>query len=117
MTIDGVDISTFGLILSRFDGHLDQPARKKILSVPGFEAKDIVFESKEHSFTLVGIYASKVALFSGVEALKTLIKSALVHNFVVAAHGVTFSGVVAEGIKPKVTNIMAELYFKVKVVE
>jgi len=46
MIIDGINVSTFGLKVISLEDYFNLPARKKILSVPGTEAKDIVFQSK-----------------------------------------------------------------------
>lgn len=115
MTIDGINISVFGLHLSKADGFLDQPGRKVILPEPSFQAKDIVFESKEISIELVGIYETKAELFTGVESLKNLIKNTLEHDFVLPGHGIVFSGVVDRGISVKSISTMCKIYFRVTV--
>lgn len=117
MTIDGTNISTLGLSLARPDGYLDQPERKSILTVPGFEAKDIVFESKEPTIYLFGIYDSKADLLTAVDGLNTIIRSALVHDFTIARHSLTFSGVVTDGIKVDVIKTLAKITFKIKITE
>ena len=117
MTIDGINISTFGLQYSRCDGLLDSPKRKIILDEPGFTEKDIVFESSEISVELVGIYATKTDLLAGVEGLKTLIKTTLKHDFVLPLHLFTITGVVATGISVTTVSSMAKVYFRIKITD
>lgn len=117
MTIDGINISTFGLALSYLGDHLNQPARKIILQEPEFETKDIVFDSKEPVITLVGIFPTKEDLLTGIEGLKNLIKSELIHAFNISEHGLNFNGVVADGMIMTVVQTMAKVYFKVTIVE
>lgn len=99
MTIDGTNISTFGLKLSYFDGHLNQPARKKILSEQAYTSNDLNYEAKEYKVSLIGRYLDNTELFSSIQALKDLIASDVIHAFNISEHSVTFSGVVRDGIK------------------
>lgn len=115
MTIDGTNINTFGLHLVRPDGYLDHPDRKSTLSEPGFETKDIVFENKETTINLLGVYETKTDLFAAVQGLKDLIKTDLIHDFTIARHGLTFSGVVTDGIKIDVIKTLAKINFKIKI--
>lgn len=117
MVIDGVDISTFGLALSRLDDHLNQPKRKKVLQVPAFQANDNKFESKEALIHLVGVYPSKADMLTGIQGLQNLLKSSVLHTFIIPGHVVNFSGVVAEGMSVKATKRLAQLYFKVTIQE
>lgn len=113
MTIGGVDISIFGLVLSYVSGHLDQPARKDTLEVAGFEAKDIVFEAKEITITLIGSYSSSASLSSGIESFKTLIRSNTIHEYILIGHNLTFSGSVMEGIKIDALRNSVKVTFKI----
>lgn len=115
MTIDTINISTYGLMLSYLDGHLNQPARKKILSEQGFATKDLKYESREPVITLIGKYANKTDLFSGIQALKNKIASSVSHDFVISEHGLTFSGAVTDGIKISISGLMAKVIFKVTI--
>lgn len=116
MTIDGTNITTYGLLLNTIKNHLNKPARKKTLDEPGFDAKDIVFKSQYLNVELVGVFETPAALLAGVEALKTKIKLKIEHDFTIARHGLTFKGVVADGMKVDTTkNILAKIYFKVTI--
>lgn len=115
MTIDGTNISTFGLMLSSPDGHLNQPARKRILNEPGFETKDIKFENKEISINLIGSYNSKADLYTKIEAFKALIKSSFDHDYILTGHGLTFSGVIIDGLKINPIKNKVRITFKIMI--
>lgn len=115
MTIDGINISTFGFMRSYVDGHLNLPARKNVLSLPGSQAKDIVFESKEPVITLIGKFDTKADLLAAIEDFYALIKSSVKHDYILTGHNVSFTGVVADGIKPEVYKTMLKLTFKVTI--
>lgn len=117
MTIDGVNISTFGMMLSYITGHLDQPARKKTMEVPGFEEKDIVFEAKEPVIILIGFYTSKAALLAEIQAFQSLIRSNTVHEFGLSGHNVTFSGAVMDGMRVDTIKNSVTITFKVTIIE
>ena len=89
----------------------------KVKYVHQFEAKDIVFESKEPVITLVGIFLTKGDLLTGIEGLMNLIKSDLIHAFNITEHNLNFNGVVADGMTVTVVQTMAKVYFKVTIVE
>jgi hypothetical protein len=99
MTIDGTNISTFGLKLLNAEGLYDLPARKKILSEPGNESKDIVFLSKEAIVTLLGRYSSVGSLVSNINAFETLLKTILKHDITLIGHNLTFTGIFDKGFE------------------
>lgn len=117
MTIDGINISSFGLRVEDMTGEVSLPARKRVLAEPGTMAKDIVFQENEIKITMFGRYASLIALRTGVEGLKDLIKLNLVHTFIRASHGLNLSGVIKNGVKVEVLNKVATVTFTITVTE
>jgi len=118
MTIDGNNIKTlYGLSLSYLGDYYNQPARKKTLSEPSFDAKDIKFESKEPVITLFGSYPDTADLFSKISLFRNLITSDLVHIFNVSEHSQIFSGVVTDGIRVDVFKTVVKITFKVTITE
>lgn len=98
MTIDGVDIlDQYGLKLLREEGLDSLPARKKVLSEPGFEAKDIVFDAVEPVLVLFGRYADASSLISNLRSFETLLKSDLKHVFESTSRGWNFTAACPAG--------------------
>lgn len=109
MTIDGTNISTYGLRLIAMEDYYSQPARKKILEQPGYLSNEIKFETQICTVTLYGEFASLATMLSNIESLKTKIKTALEHTFVLVGHNLTFTGVVANGFKTEVINQIVKI--------
>jgi len=99
MTIDTINISTFGLKVLTQEGYFDLPARKKILIEQGNAERDIRFAGKDCTVTLLGRYANVSALVSNLNALETLIKLDLKHAIVLIGHGLNFTGVFNQGFE------------------
>lgn len=97
MTIDGTNISEFGMKVMNLDDYFSLPARKKTLPVPGVEAKDIVFQSQTATIKLLGRVADTTDLLAKLEAFETLLKSSLKHDIVLIGHNESFKGVFASG--------------------
>ena len=116
MTIDGFDISIFGLILTKFTGNFDLPARKKVLSEPEFDAGDQTLQEKKYYVNLFGQYASQNDLATNVDDLRDLLKNTLEHDFVIPTRGYTFKGVVKNGFKTKVFRNDVQINFVISVV-
>ena len=117
MTIDGIDISIYGLTFSKIDNFYSLPARKNTLKEPGFEAKDIVFKQKKPTITLLGQYEYNSSLMANIENFKTMIKSAVSHLFYIDGHELTFTGVITKGIKITPVQNIAIVEFTVNIVE
>ena len=115
MTIDGTNISTYGLEVIGLPEYYSLPARKSVLTVPGFEAKDLVYEGKEATVTLFGEYASLSAMNTAIEAFYTKIRSALKHDYILIGHGLTFSGVIVGGIKPEIIGKTVQMKITIKI--
>lgn len=113
MRIDGINIATYGLMLVSSDGIFSLPARKKILAYPIYTAAGIKHEAKEIKIDLVGIYTTEAALVSNIELFKTKVKSLLDHTWYLIIDNETFTGVVASGIKVKITRSTAQLSFTI----
>jgi hypothetical protein len=99
MTIDGTNISAFGLKVLNLDDFFNLPARKKILTVPGTEAKDIVFQPKTASIPLLGRYTNAGDLLAKLNAFETLLKAQLNHTIELVGHNETFNGVFDKGFE------------------
>ena len=99
MTIDTINISTFGLSIINLEGYFDLPARKKVLNEQGNEAKDIRFVGKDVTITLLGRYVNAAALVTNLNALETLIKSDLKHAIGLIGQGINFTGVFNQGFE------------------
>ena len=100
MTIDGINISTFGLIVTKFTGNFDLPKRKEVLKEPEFA--DQTLEEKIYTVEMFGQYANQTVMATGVNGLRTLIETSLQHDFILSNRGSTFTGVVHGGFKTKV---------------
>lgn len=116
MTIDGTDISTFGMIVQYLDNYFDNPKRKAILQEQDFDANDIVLEEKKVSVRIFGQYANQSTLATNVNALKTLIETDLEHDFVFANRSVSFTGVVRNGFPAVVKRNDVSIVLEVGVV-
>lgn len=97
MLISGTNISTLGLKLIKLEGYYDLPARKKVLTEPLNAAKEIVFQPKVATVTLLGKYADVATMLTALNSFETLLKSQLKHAIVIANHGLSFTGVFASG--------------------
>lgn len=102
MTIDAINISTFGLIVTNFTGNFDLQERKEVLSEPEFAVGDQTIEEKVYTVEMFGQYATQTFMAAGVNGLRTLLETSLQHAFVLSNMGYTFTGVVHEGFKTKV---------------
>jgi len=102
MTIDGINISTFGLIVTKFTGNFDLPKRKEVLKEPEFAAGDQTVEEKVYTVEMFGQYANQTVMATGVNGLRTLIETSLQHNFIFSNRGYSFTGVVSGGFKTKI---------------
>lgn len=73
--LNNVDISTYGLILQKYDGDLDMSSRKKTTEDWKFLTNDIMFEDKKISFYFFGQYASALALGTAISSFSTNVQS------------------------------------------
>lgn len=114
MKIGGVDISAYGLNLTEVSGIYDVPARKKILTVPGFEAKDIRFTDRKISVKLFGKYQNVYDLVAKMEALKVkLLEGFLTFDF--TEHGVTVQGYCNGGAEITISYLKVECKMNIEV--
>jgi hypothetical protein len=99
MTIDGTNISAFGLKVLNLDDYFNLPARKKILTIPGTDAKDIVFQPKTATIQLLGRFTNAADLLNKLNAFETLLKTKLNHAIELVGHNETFNGVFDKGFE------------------
>lgn len=117
MTIDGTNISAYGLQLFALKDYYNLPARKKVLAVQEYEANDIVLEDKQATITLFGSFADLPTLRTNVEAFLAKIKSAVKHDYILIGHNESFTGVVAKGIKTEINGNSIILQFTITITE
>lgn len=110
MTIDGTNISTFGLKLLKVSDQLGLARRKQILNEQQFNAGDIRYSEFDVLFELKGKYASLSELGTSVNNFMDHLKLNTVHQFVEPARGLNFQGVVKNGFS-------CEIYKKVVIIK
>lgn len=97
MTIDGINISTYGFFLSDVQGLYDHPARKKTIAETGVEAKDIVFVDGAVTVYLSGLFDSYSALRTGVDSLLLALRGERSYSF--PNYSILVRGFVLKGAK------------------
>lgn len=119
MTIDGTDISTFGLKIEKLNNYFSVPARKKTTTIPGFQAKDIVMQQREIFLQLFGKYESLALLKSNTDNFKTLLNSLFIHVIIYPERNVNFNFTITEGVKidPDIMNKSVVITFNANIVE
>jgi ribulose 1,5-bisphosphate synthetase/thiazole synthase len=118
MTVDGTNISTYGMVILSMDGYFTQPARKKLLTEQLFEENDIKFDPQEIKVSLFGDYsAAPSTLIANFEAFKTKITSALKHTFVFIGRSVTVTGVVINGVQVETFKNCVKVNFTITTYE
>lgn len=100
MNLNAVDLyATHGWRLSRVDGHLDQPARKKILKIQGYQSKDLKYEGRRITVTLIQSFAAIGDIFAAVDAIHDQLSGEDVHTVEITEHGISFYAVARDGAK------------------
>jgi len=120
MTIDGTNISEFGMKVTDMADYYNLPARKKILTIPGTEEKDIVFQPQTATIKLLGRVADTTDLLAKLEAFETLLKSSLKHDIVLLGHNESFIGVFASGYElqmPFINGTIITINLPITIVE
>jgi len=112
MTIDGVNISTFGFFLSEVKGLYDQPKRKKTIKQTSTEAKDIEFVDDEVSVILAGRFETYTALKTGTDALIESLKVERSYSF--SDYSKLIRGFVIGGATVEVDLMKVKIKFKIK---
>lgn len=88
MTIDGTNISTFGLTLLEVKDFLNLPKRKEITDIPFFTANDITFKPVTPTVILYGRWATVAAMETALNSFQTLIKSLVKHTIVIDEYSI-----------------------------
>jgi len=101
MTVDLINISSYGLRLLEVKDYIDLPKRKDILEVPEFTANDIKTESLSFTIELYGKWNSVLDRETALSGFDTLVKSAVQHSMEITEYNIpAFSGgVFADGYK------------------
>lgn len=86
-TVDGVDITTYGLRLARIEGHLDLPRYKSILTINDLDSVLRITDERRIRVKLIGEYASTAAMVTAIENFKTKIAGAVKYTWAFSAHG------------------------------
>jgi hypothetical protein len=76
--ISGVEISTYGLRLTKFENHVQLPPYKNILEENDMSEEMRILDEANVEVELTGKYASKSALTTGIGNFQAKIKSQLV---------------------------------------
>ncbi len=98
MTVNGIDISTFGFRLLKIDGLFSLPTRKRTLKYTCFDKTDIVFDPRSVTVEIAGKFQDTVSMIAGVNGIKTeLLKGKIPFTF--PNHGVSFEGWCDGGMK------------------
>lgn len=91
MTVNGIDISTFGFRLLKVDGLFSLPRRKRTLKYTGFKESDIVLDPRSVTVEIAGKFQDTAGMIAGVNGIKTeLLKGKIPFTF--PSHGVSFGG-------------------------
>lgn len=88
MTIDGTNISSFGLTLLEVKDFLNLPKRKEITEVPFFTANDIKFKSATPTVVLYGRWATIAAMETALNSFKSHIKNSIKHTIVIEEYSI-----------------------------
>lgn len=88
MTIDGTNISTFGLTLLEVKDFLNLPKRKEITEVPCFTENDIKFKSVTLTIVLYGRWATIGAMETALNSFKLQIKNSVKHTIVIDEYSI-----------------------------
>jgi hypothetical protein len=103
-TIDGTQLSTYGLRLSHISGHLDLPPYKKILEEHDFEAEMCITQEKRVTVRFIGKYLSKNLMAIQLSAFKTKIASGVKLNWKFDNHYFDENCVVKDGFQVNIIN-------------
>lgn len=97
--IGGVELSTYGLRLSRPEGHLDLPKFKDIISFHDFESNLLVLDEQNVKVKLIGIYENKASMGTAINNFYVKVKSSIKQVWEFTNHGFSETCVVKNGIK------------------
>jgi len=103
-TVAGTQLSTYGLRLSRLDGHIDLPPNKQILDEHDYSAKMCTKQEKVVTARLVGVYASPAEMATAITNLKTKIASGVTLNWKFDNHGFNESCIAKDGLQTTITG-------------
>jgi hypothetical protein len=101
-TVNGIELSTYGLRLARLDGHLDYPKYKQILDEHDHSAQMKVAEDKKVRVKLIGTYATLAAMGTAMSTFHTAVKGAARLQWIFTGHDFDEYCVVADGISASV---------------
>lgn len=109
MTIDSVDLFlSAGWRLSYVDGHLDQPARKKILKIQGYQTKDLKYDPRKITVTLVGKFKDQPAIYTALTYIYDILENVSLHTVEITEHNIPAFGAVArEGARVVINKTVA----------
>lgn len=114
MTLDSVDLYTaYGWRLMYVDGHMSQPARKKILTEQEYDSNDFTFDGQRIMVKLMQKFSSKSNMATGVANITTLLTNNATHTVTITEHSLSaFSAVAREGAKVEYWNTAAIMTIK-----
>ena len=86
-TVDGIDITTYGLRLARIEGHLDLPRYKNLIPINDLTAIMRITDERRIKVKLIGEFASTAAMVTAIENFKTKIAGAVKYTWAFSGHG------------------------------
>ena len=111
MTIDGVNIWTYGFGLSEVKGLYTHPARKKTIRQVSNQAKDIVLKDNQVTVILIGLFEDYTALKTGVDTLIERIRVERTYSF--SDYSKLIRGFVTGGAKVEIEILKVKITFKI----
>jgi len=102
MTIDGTNISTFGLKLAAQPNIHDIPPLKSILENWNSAAELAVHQEYDIDITMFGKYATTALLTTAVTAFTALLRASVTHVIVITELSLTTSAVAKNGFKTRI---------------
>jgi hypothetical protein len=105
MNWNAVDMSaTHGWKVSSVTGHMSHPARKKILKVQGYQAKDLVYEPRVITVTLIQKFATEAEIFPAVDIIHDQISDNDIHEVNISGHDISFYAVARDGARVNINK-------------
>lgn len=111
MKIDGINISTYGFVLSENNGFFNQPSRKKTLTE--MDLISTIVNEREVNIVLFGRFSSSVTAKTGIDAIIAKIKSIYKHTFLFVKDNETITGVVKNGVSIEEEKGDVTIQFKI----
>jgi hypothetical protein len=120
LTIDGTNISTYGLQVSSVTGLHDLPKQKDILSHWNSSTDLIKLEEYQITIRLIGKYDTTGLMITAIENLRVKLASAVIHTYVSNTLNFTIAAVAKDGFTTRIYGpkyTMLELTLKITITQ